>query len=102
MLSKSKYCAFVQCPKNLWLKKHMPEVATENASLDARMETGNEVGDLAMQLFGDFVEVTAYKEDGTLDLSEMLFRTNALMKEGCPVICEASFLTTEITVPWTF
>ena len=91
MLSKSKYCAFVQCPKNLWLKKHMPEVATENASLDARMETGNEVGDLAMQLFGDFVEVTAYKEDGTLDLSEMLSRTDALMKEGCPIICEASF-----------
>ena len=76
MLSKSKYCAFVQCPRNLWLKTYKPELAAPNTSLDARMESGNEIGDLAMQLFGDFVEVTAHKNDGKIDLSEMISRTN--------------------------
>lgn len=91
MLSKSKYCAFVQCPRNLWLKTYKPELAAPNTSLDARMESGNEIGDLAMQLFGDFVEVTAHKNDGKIDLSEMISRTNELILERCPVICEASF-----------
>ena len=66
MLSKSKYCAFSQCPKRLWLQTYHPELSEDNAALDARMETGNEVGDLAMGLFGDFTEVTAHKEDGRL------------------------------------
>ena len=76
MLSKSKYCAFVQCPRNLWLKTYRPELATPDNSLEARMEAGNEIGDLAMQLFGDFVEVSAYKDNGKIYLSEMIARTN--------------------------
>ena len=91
MLSKSRYCAFVQCPRNLWLRTYKPELATVNGSAEARMETGNEIGDLAMQLFGDFVEVTAYKENGKLDLSVMIEKTNELLLVECPVICEASF-----------
>ena len=91
MLSKSKYCAFAQCPRNLWLKTYRPELATPDNSLDARMEAGNEIGDLAMQLFGDFVEVSAHKDNGKMDLSEMIARTNELLREECPVICEASF-----------
>ena len=91
MISKSKYCAFVQCPKNLWLKTYKPELEESNTSLDTRMESGNKIGDLAMQLFGDFVEVTAYKDDGKIDLSEMISRTNELILERRPVICEASF-----------
>lgn len=91
MLSKSKYCAFVQCPRNLWLKTYKPELATPDASIEARMEAGNEIGDLAMQLFGEFVEVTAYKADGRMDLSAMISRTNALILQEQPVICEASF-----------
>ena len=91
MLSKSKYCAFVQCPRNLWLKTYRPELATPDNSLEARMEAGNEIGDLAMQLFGDFVEVSAHKDNGKMDLSEMIARTNDLLREECPVICEASF-----------
>ena len=91
MLSKSKYCAFAQCPRNLWLKTYKPELATVDNSLDARMEAGNEIGDLAMQLFGDFVEVTAHKDNGKMDLSEMIARTNDLLNQAYPVICEASF-----------
>lgn len=91
MLSKSKYCAFVQCPKNLWLGVNKPELAVKDPSAESRMEEGNVIGDLAMQLFGDFVEVTAYKEDGKLDLSRMIGRTKALIMHEQPVICEASF-----------
>ena len=54
------------------------------------MEAGNIVGDLAMGLFGDFVEVTAYKGE-KIDLSKMIENTKAEMAKGSPVICEASF-----------
>ena len=89
-LSKSKYCALWQCPKLAWLLKHKPELKTLDEATLARMKTGNEVGDLAMGLFGDFVEVTAY--DGErLDLAKMIEATEAEMDRGTPIICEASF-----------
>ncbi len=91
MLSKSKYCAFVQCPKNLWLSVYKPEAAKEDSSLDSRMDSGNVIGDLAMRLFGDFVEVTAYRDDGRLDLSQMISHTDELIRSGQEIICEASF-----------
>ena len=91
MLSKSKYCAFVQCPKQLWLRTYRLDLAEDNAALTARMDAGNEVGDLAMGLFGDFTEVTIHKADGRLDLSAMIDRTQKLVAENHPVICEASF-----------
>ena len=89
-LSKSKYCALWQCPKLAWLLKHKPELKTLDEATLARMRTGSEVGDLAMGLFGDFVEVTAY--DGErLDLKKMIDATKTEMERGTPNICEASF-----------
>ena len=89
-LSKSKYCSLWQCPKMAWLNKYKPEVKTEDPALEARFATGNEVGDLAMGLFGDYVEVTAY--DGEkLDLGKMIENTAIEMGKGTPIICEASF-----------
>ncbi|MBR5426821.1 MAG: DUF2779 domain-containing protein [Clostridia bacterium] len=75
----------------LWLDTYRPELHEANAADEARFTAGNEVGDLAMGLFGDYVEVTAKKENGRLDLSEMIRRTEEEMKKGTPVICEASF-----------
>ena len=89
-LSKSKYCGLWQCPKIAWLKKYKPEELTVDESTLSRMEAGNEVGDLAMGLFGDFVEVTAYHGD-KLDLNKMIETTREEMNRGTPVICEASF-----------
>ena len=89
-LSKSKYCNFWQCPKMAWLNKYKPEEKTEDSGLDAVLTRGNEVGDLAMGLFGDFVEVTAYSED-KLDLHAMIKRTKEEIDKGTEVICEASF-----------
>ena len=90
-LSKSKYCNLWQCPKLLWLNKFKPEEKTEDSALQARFDEGNVVGDLAMGLFGDFIEVTAFKEDGKLDLVEMMRRTKQYIDEDAPNICEASF-----------
>ena len=90
-LSKSRYTAFSQCPKNLWLKVYKPEEATIDGGMEARFAQGNEVGDLAMGLFGDFKEVTAHQEDGSLDLQKMIDLTKQYMDEGVENICEASF-----------
>jgi len=89
-LSKSKYCSLWQCPKILWMNKYKPEELVLDSSALARMEAGNEVGDLAMGLFGDYVEVTAYKGE-RLNLQKMIADTKAEMDKGTPVICEASF-----------
>ena len=88
--SKSKYCGLWQCPKIAWLRKYKPEEMTIDGSVITRMEEGNVVGDLAMGLFGDFVEVTAYNGD-KIDLSKMIENTKAEIEKGTPVICEASF-----------
>ena len=89
--SKSKYCAFCQCPKILWLNKYKPEEKKEDPSKQERFEKGNVVGDLAMQLFGEFVEVTAFDSDGNLDMAKMIKNTNDCLKNGTINICEASF-----------
>lgn len=90
-LSKSRYTLSCQCPKALWLRTYKPEVETVDAGVEARFESGNEVGDLAMGLFGPFVEVTTKREDGSLDLQSMINKTKDEMAKGTEVICEASF-----------
>ena len=90
-LSKSRYTAFCQCPKNLWLKVNKPEEAKDDPALQARFEQGNEVGDLAMGLFGPYKEVTTHNADGSLDLNKMCELTQQYMGQGVDNICEASF-----------
>ena len=58
--SKSKYCGLWQCPKIAWLKKYKPEEYIIDENTKSRMENGNIVGDLAIQLFGYYNEVTTY------------------------------------------
>lgn len=91
-LSKSRYTAFCQCPKNLWLKVYKPEEAQVDEALQARFEQGSNIGDLAMGLFGDYKEVNAKKPDGSLDLSKMVEQTRQWMETGVQNICEASFI----------
>ena len=89
--SKSRYCLAWQCPKLLWLNKYRPELKPEDPALQARFDAGNVVGDMAMGLFGDFTEVTAFKEDGKLDLNKMQELTKECIANGVENICEASF-----------
>ena len=89
--SKSKYCSFWQCPKITWLDKFKPEEKEIDDSLAARLSNGNEVGDLAMTLFGDFVETTTLSEDNKLDYSAMIQKTTDEIAKGTENICEAAF-----------
>lgn len=84
-LSKTTYCSGVQCPKMLWLKKNKPEEFDTSVMNEAVLQTGSEVGDLAMGLFGDFVEVPYG------DLGEMIEQTQQLLAGDTPILCEASF-----------
>lgn len=86
-LSKSKYVSGCQCPKILWMNEHMPDklVSTIDESVVAQ---GNEVGDLAMGYFGDFVEIPY--ERGNYE--GMAAKTRELINAGTPVICEATFI----------
>ena len=57
-ISKSKFCAGVQCPKRLYLQVHSPELAEQpDAAAEAIIEQGHDVGMLARQLFPGGVEV---------------------------------------------
>ena len=89
--SKSKYCAFCDCPMKAWLNRYKPGEAVFSDNTQARMTVGSEVGDLAMGYFGDFVEVTEYTDE-KLDLGKMIARTKEELAKGTPVICEASFV----------
>ena len=91
-LSKSQYTKYRQCDKSLWLRYNKPETAIENPQLATRFQAGNEVGDLAMLLFGDYTEVTTTKADGNLDLKTMIAKTQQCLQVGTENICEASFL----------
>jgi hypothetical protein len=86
-LSKSLYTKGIQCQKALWLKKYNKEVLTPpDDSALARFETGNEVGDLACQLFPNGIEV-AY----TTNFDEMIEQTAKYIADGFKYIYEATF-----------
>lgn len=90
-LSKSIYVNVWSCPKGAWIRKYHPDWAVISDDQQARFDTGHEVGDIARGMFGPFVDVTAYKEDGSLNKSQMIRNTAEEMARGTPVICEAAF-----------
>ena len=90
-VSKTDFVRGLQCKKMLWLDAHAPEHKIIPPEVQARLDAGNEFGDQAMSIFGDFVETTTFREDGRLDFAAMLEKTQALIREGAPVICEGSF-----------
>ncbi len=90
-LSKSIYVNVWKCPKGAWINRYHPEWVVVTEDQQARFDTGHEVGNLAQGMFGPYVDVTAYREDGKLDLSQMIENTRLEMAKGTPVICEASF-----------
>lgn len=58
-ISKTKYCAGLQCLKRLYLLVHSPELAARpDDSAEAIIEQGREVGMLARKLFPGGVEVS--------------------------------------------
>ena len=90
-LSKSRYTTFCQCEKVLWLKAYKSQEEVIVSDRQLRLENGNRVGDLAMGLFGPYVEVTTLNLDGSQNLDAMVAKTKEEMRKGTSVICEASF-----------
>ena len=50
----------MQCPKQLWLDAHKPELKVIPEKTQLRLDRGNDFGDRARAMFGPFVEVTEY------------------------------------------
>jgi len=86
-LSKSRFTKGVQCPKMLWMDEHKRELFDESVMNEAVLKTGNEVGDLAMGYFGDYVEIGFDRENMKASIKE----TQQQLAAGAPVICEATF-----------
>lgn len=100
--SKSRYCSLCQCPKSVWLKKFKPDEYEIDESVKARMDNGNVVGDFAMGLLGDYVEVTATKENGALDLSKMIEKPRSALQTECRTFAKRPLIFAGCIAPWTF
>lgn len=85
-LSKSQYIRALQCPKMLWMDMFKPDKAADT-NLDNIFETGNEVGDLARQYFGNYSLV-----DFSFNKEQMIADTEKLIESGAKNIAEASFM----------
>ena len=90
-VSKTDFVRGLQCPKMLWLDSHRPELKIIPEEVQRRLDAGNEFGDGAMGIFGEYRETTCYRPDGRLDFAQMIARTQEWLKEGIPVVCEAAF-----------
>ena len=101
-ISKTDFVRGLQCEKMLWLDAHAPELKIIPPEVQEKLDAGNEFGDAAMGIFGDFVETTTYREDGRLHFAAMIEKTQLLLQQKAPVICEGSFLGTAIFAPPIF
>lgn len=90
-ISKTDFVRGLQCEKMLWLDAHAPEYKIIPPEVQAKLDAGNDFGDTAMGIFGEFVETTTLREDGRLSFAAMLEKTKDLLCCGTPVICEAAF-----------
>ena len=90
-ISKTDFIRGLQCEKMLWLDAHAPEHKIIPPEVQARLDAGNDFGDQAMGIFGDYVETTTLKEDGRLHFAAMIEKTKELLDAGERVICEGSF-----------
>jgi predicted RecB family nuclease len=86
-ISKSKFCAGVQCLKRLYLLVHSPELAAQPSAADqAIIQQGHEVGMLARQLFPGGVEVCERNLDQAIRATRELVADPEI-----PAIFEAVF-----------
>lgn len=90
-VTKTDFMRGMQCPKMLWLDRHRKEERVIPPEVQALLDLGNEFGDQAMGMFGEYVEVTTHTADGKLDYKAMLAKTTECLRNGTSVICEAAF-----------
>jgi hypothetical protein len=85
-LSKSRLISAWQCPKKLHLEKHHKELGVITSQMESLFAGGNQVGDIAQQLYGsdESVEVA-------FDFKTMVAETKRLVDRAEFPIFEASF-----------
>jgi hypothetical protein len=98
-ISKSKFVTGVQCLKRLYWQVYAPELAAQpDASAEAKMEQGREVGLLARQLFPGGVEVR-----GEGGLERAIRTTRELIANGTyllpPIVTSTSTGTWSLRCP---
>jgi len=84
-ISKSRYLRGFQCPKMIWLDINNPELGTTTTD-EATLETGNEVGTLAREYFGEH-SVVEYNSNPAV----MAASTKSCMAKE-QTIAEATFI----------
>ncbi len=84
-LSKSKYTLGVTCKKKLWLSCYKIDEAEDMGS-ESVFANGNEVGDLARRLFGNYILINY-----DTNYQNMLDETQKYLVNKPNIICEASF-----------
>lgn len=85
-VSKSRYIRAVQCLKMYWMDRMKPQEYDDSVVDEAVLETGNEVGMLALELFPNISVV-----DWDADKAKMIEQTEEFIKSGSKYIAEASF-----------
>ena len=90
-ISKSKFVSYKTCPKSLWLLLNKKEEYVEDPSALKHIREGKEVGALAKRYFNNVFDTTSHKEDGSLDIENMIGLTNRYLLENKETIAEASF-----------
>lgn len=90
-ISKSHYLKFLQCPAGLWLSVYKPELGIVDSSAEQRFETGHLLGEYAKRIIYGTIDVLSFKQDGKLDIAEMIKKTQKAISDPVPAIAEASF-----------
>lgn len=92
-ITKTDFMRGMQCRKMLWLDKHKPSLKVIPPEIQKRLDAGNDFGDRAMGMFGDYEEMTTFRPGTTIpDKKAMAEKTQEHLRIGTPVICEAAFL----------
>lgn len=85
MFSKTNYTDGVQCPKMLWMQRHMPEMREEDAVQQSLLDAGVQVGELAREWAGEHVLIAQ-----GYDYGRMATETADALDAG-KTVCEATF-----------
>jgi len=91
-ISKTDFMRGMQCPKMLWLDAHKKEERRIPPETQQLLDRGNEFGDEAMGLFGEFEEMTVLIPGTDFpNKYAMAKRTAEALAAGTENICEATF-----------
>ena len=88
-LSKSRFCAGLQCVRQLWWRVHEPDAPElePGPELQAVFDRGHRIGELAQAEFPGGVLV----DDEPWRMAQKCAATQAALRAGAPAIFEASF-----------